>query len=484
MPNRISAVLLRPDTATLKVPTVHDATPHTWAWLTGAAAGVPTWTWALLVGLALTATLVATPLLRRQARKAGARTTSKPLTAEDRRDRKLLIGALIPAGIFWTAVLIGSGRGLIAFGRDDLNWTGGWELLVPLTLDGVAISFGLLAFRAIRKARNPDRATWIAWGAMLASSSINFGHEVGGSQLGAAYLATLSLLGMLIFHEFLAQFEEGAARVQRDNPKFGLRWFTWPTNTVCAWFAWRNHPVDVPEGTRVTVRLAVQHLEHVRADKAADRAKSADRPAWWVRVNPVLRSAQLATALAEQRSALVAEQTLRTRTEGELQRKLAARDETTEQMAERFRAQLEQLRSETAEQLQTERSERDTALTEQRSGYEAELARLRAELNRKVVPITRSGGTTSGKGPERRTAAPRSSDTDALHAMFTEHPEPGYEWTDREVNRITGAGFSSRAPRLTGMALRHLTECPERSHKTCYAERSGSGSDDTKEQAS
>jgi hypothetical protein len=44
-------------------------------------------------------------------------------------------------------VLAGSFHGLIAFGRNMLDWKDGSECLVPGTLDGVSVTFGFLAFR-------------------------------------------------------------------------------------------------------------------------------------------------------------------------------------------------------------------------------------------------------------------------------------------------------------------------------------------------
>lgn len=262
-----------PDPGTPTAETTPVPAESGWADIvTGWTTAIPSWIWATTLAVTFTATLAALPLLRRQAYKAGERTAGKP-SVTDRRDRALLITALAPAVLFWLAVLVGSARGLIAFGRDDLKWTGGWEYLVPFTLDGVAVSFGVLAFRAVAKERNPDRAYRIVWMATFASAGINFLHEVGGSALGAGYLAVLSLFGMLIFHEFLAQFEDGTGYIKRANPKFGMRWLTWPTNTVCAWFAWRNHPPA--EGTRATVSAAVSHLDRVRADK---RSRRVSRP--------------------------------------------------------------------------------------------------------------------------------------------------------------------------------------------------------------
>ena len=77
------------------------------------------------------------------------------------------------------------------------------------------------------------------------SASINFTYEYGetGNVLAGGYVGLLSVLGMVMFHEFLSQFEDGAdSHIRRENPKFGLRWVTWPTNTLLAAIAWRNHP--------------------------------------------------------------------------------------------------------------------------------------------------------------------------------------------------------------------------------------------------
>lgn len=493
-------------------PTAPAAPGESWheaAWTTvsGWFDTVPSWLWASLAITLGLATLLTFPMLRAQAFKAGQRTTKTELTDADRQDRRLLIAALIPATLFWVAVLVGSGRGLTAFGRDDLKWTGGWELLVPFTLDGVAIAFALLAFRAVKKGLNPDRATHIAWAAMLASAGLNFFHEVGGSSLGAVYLAILSVLGMLIFHEFLAQFEEGADYVARQNPKFGLRWFTWPTNTVCAWFAWRNHPPEVVDGVRVTVRLAVQHLEQVRADKTRRRAEQVDAPAWWMRLAPWAHIGALRTALTAERITAAANLETVQSTVAELTDRLDrhATDRDTEQRSastavQNLRAELaalrtqhqrdmEQLVTDYDRQLRSQSEQHRSELAEQAAALRAEHAeqfeRFQAEQAGKVLRFGRDNGrsapATSKKAPERKTVL---SDIEALAAMFAEHPEPDFAWSDREVNRITGAGFSSRAPRLTGAAIKHQQDCPEQSHKACFTERSGARSDDAEERAS
>jgi hypothetical protein len=188
------------------------------------------------------------------------------------RDAALTAAAMVPAVLFWGMVLAGSFHGLVEFGRQTLGWHDGWEYLVPGTLDGVSVTFAFLAFRAIRLQKSPVRCQRVVWGAAVASATVNFAYEYGHSHhnvVAGGYLALLSLFGMVMFHEFLNQFEDGTGYVKRENPAFGLRWLTWPTNTFCAAVAWRNYPPT--EGMAATVRNAVANLDRVRAIKADAR---------------------------------------------------------------------------------------------------------------------------------------------------------------------------------------------------------------------
>lgn len=431
-------------------------------WVLGLLDHIPSWMWATAVATLFLATLITIPVSRRLAHRAGMRAAGHTTPSSDRRDRVLLFAALTPAVLFWAAVLLGSARGLTAFGRDTIRWHDGWEYLVPLTLDGVGISFGVLAFRAVRKQRNPDRCIRVAWSAMTASAAINFFHEAGllhGSALGGGYLGLLSILGMLIFHELLDQFEQGADWIKRVNPKFGLRWLTWPTNTACAWVAWRNYPPA--EGTRATVAAAVSHLDQVRVVKRGRRADTfTPSPAGWARILPWARVAQLDAALTEQHRAAQAERT-------EIARRL---DEVLAEHAAAVRradTAVEQLRAEMVEQEQRMRVE-----------HEEQLAALRAQHARSTAPKTTSNGRSTTRGSangaaEQRGKGAELTDEQALGAMLREQPKSGHEWGSREVRRVTGAGFS-RIPRLLDAVSEHYRSCPAGSHERCVAERSDS----------
>jgi hypothetical protein len=247
------------------------------AWGSAAAFAerVPSGVWVILVAANLVATLVAWSTARRRIRRAGQRAAGPRLIGGGvarSRDAALTVAALIPAGLFWAMVLAGSFHGLVAFGREVLGWRGGWEYLVPGTLDGVSVTFAFLAFRAVHLRRPPDRCYRMVWGAAIASATVNFAYEYthsGHNVVAGGYVALLSLFGMIMLHEFLAQFEEGAAYVKRSKPRFGARWITWPTNTFCAAVAWRNYPPA--EGTSATVLNAVANLDRVQVLKRASR---------------------------------------------------------------------------------------------------------------------------------------------------------------------------------------------------------------------
>jgi hypothetical protein len=252
-----------------------DRLMSTWGSIAEFVGRVPAGVWMLLAVVNLAATVLTWSVARRRMRRAGERAADPQLVAAGaarKRDTALTVASMIPAALFWAMVLAGSFHGLVSFGRSVLGWHAGWEYLVPGTLDGVSVTFAFLAFRAVRMKKAPDRCYRVVWGAAIASATVNFAYEYthsGHNIVAGGYLALLSLFGMVMLHEFLDQFEEGAAYVKRANPKFGLRWLTWPTNTFCAAVAWRNYPPA--EGTSATILNAVANLDRVRAVKQAAR---------------------------------------------------------------------------------------------------------------------------------------------------------------------------------------------------------------------
>ena len=247
----------------------------TWGSITEFVGRVPAGVWMLLAVVNLVATVLTWSVARRRMRRAGERAADPQLVAAGaarKRDTALTVASMIPAALFWAMVLAGSFHGLVSFGRSVLGWHAGWEYLVLGTLDGVSVTFAFLAFRAVRMKKAPDRCYRVVWGAAIASATVNFAYEYTHSDhniIAGGYLALLSLFGMVMLHEFLDQFEEGTAYVSRGNPKFGLRWITWPANTFCAAVAWRNYPPA--ESTSATILNAVANLDRVRVLKQVAR---------------------------------------------------------------------------------------------------------------------------------------------------------------------------------------------------------------------
>ena len=257
-------------------------------------AHLPTGTWAAVTGSVLVLTAATWGVTRRRVRSAGARSggsrgdartanvrtvrAQRKADQQRRRDVALTVASLVPVALFWGMVLAGSFQGLLAFGRSVLAWHGGTEYLVPGTLDGVSVTFAFLAFRAIHKRRDTGRSQRVVWAASVSSATVNFTYEYGQTHnvIAGLYLAVLSVFGMVIFHEFLAQFEEGAEYVRRSSrPAYGLRWLTAPWSTFRAIVAWENHPPA--DGTVPSVRNGLENLERVRQLRRNATAEASER---------------------------------------------------------------------------------------------------------------------------------------------------------------------------------------------------------------
>ncbi|WP_433460666.1 DUF2637 domain-containing protein [Micromonospora sp. CA-248212] len=282
--------------------------PETSGWVDGVNLWLgntfPAWVWPLMwlttAGLLFASLLVVLGRLRK------AHRANPPGTGASTKKLGALFGVAVGfAMLLWAGVLIGSGKNLIGWARDTLEWRDGWDWLVPATLDGVAIAFAILMFAAVRAGRPANRAYRVVWTATIASAAIGFSHEYDGTtktMLAAIYLGLLALGAMAILHELLDLFrshtEKKAARV---SPVFGLRWVTYTPNTVCAWLAWQNHPPRPlsahPTDEQIvwygSVRHAVAHLETVRRAKRIaqfridEQTRTTGAPVWLVKVPAV-----------------------------------------------------------------------------------------------------------------------------------------------------------------------------------------------------
>lgn len=247
-----------------------------------AGIAVPRWVTVLVVVVLTASLLLGVPLARLAGTRQGRRLAHpERLTTirEKAKDTALFLAALVPSVLVWLAVMGVSFIGLTGFAEKVMHWTHWTNMLVPLSLDGISVSFGAWAFVAVKRGRHPGRAYKIVLAAAAMSAVLNFVHGRSEWSLWAGlYLAFLSLAGMAMFHELLEQFVAAYhddEPLMTRHPRFGQRWFYAPVSTFAARRAWIVHPPQ--EGLRPSVRNALGHLEDVREARRQRRIGGAQR---------------------------------------------------------------------------------------------------------------------------------------------------------------------------------------------------------------
>jgi hypothetical protein len=187
--------------------------------------------------------------------------------SEERRRRKEAIyGSASYVLLFCCAAVAAalSFHGLVGFGRENLNLTGGWEYLVPFGLDGAAMFCSVLA---VREASHGDAALgsrMLVWLFAGAAAWFNWVHAPRGVEHAGApqFFAGMSLSAAVLFDRALKQTRRAALREQglvpRPLPQIRMvRWMRAPRETYGAW------SLMLLEG----VRTLDEAVEEVREDK-------------------------------------------------------------------------------------------------------------------------------------------------------------------------------------------------------------------------
>ncbi|WP_380284523.1 DUF2637 domain-containing protein [Kitasatospora purpeofusca] len=196
--------------------------------------------------------------------------------SEERRRRKeSLYGGASYTLLFCCAAVAAalSFHGLVGFGVQNLNLSGGWEYLVPFGLDGAAMFCSVLA---VREASHGDAALGsrlLVWLFAGASAWFNWVHAPRGfGHAGAPqFFAGMSLSAAVLFDRALKQTRRAALREQglvpRPLPQIRIvRWLRAPRETYAAW------SLMLLEG----VRSLDEAVDEVRDDKR-DRARERER---------------------------------------------------------------------------------------------------------------------------------------------------------------------------------------------------------------
>ncbi|HET6359036.1 DUF2637 domain-containing protein [Streptomyces sp.] len=200
--------------------------------------------------------------------------------SEERRRRKEAVyGTASYVLLFCCAAVAAalSFHGLVGFGQQNLNLTGGWEYLVPFGLDGAAMFCSVLA---VREASHGDAAlgsrllVWLFAGAAAWFNWVHaprgFGHD-GAPQ----FFSGMSLSAAVLFDRALKQTRRAALREQglvpRPLPQIRVvRWLRAPRETFGAW------SLMLLEGVR-TLDEAVEEVREDRQLKEQNRLRRRDR---------------------------------------------------------------------------------------------------------------------------------------------------------------------------------------------------------------
>ncbi|QNS03461.1 DUF2637 domain-containing protein [Streptomyces xanthii] len=252
--------------------------------------------WLLPGAVLLLGMLAAVAVLARGRRagdgKKGASADESWERSEERRRRKeALYGTASYLLLFCCAAVAAalSFHGLVGFGRQNLNLSGGWEYLVPFGLDGAAMFCSVLA---VREASHGDAALGsriLVWTFAGAAAWFNWVHAPRGLDHAGAphFFAGMSLSAAVLFDRALKQTRRAALREQglvpRPLPQIRIvRWLRAPRETYSAWSLMLLENVrtldeavdEVREDKREKAQERTRRREHEKLERAQLRALS------------------------------------------------------------------------------------------------------------------------------------------------------------------------------------------------------------------
>ncbi|WP_432021962.1 DUF2637 domain-containing protein [Streptomyces parvus] len=228
----------------------------------------------LLVGVMAAVTVVA------RGKRAKAAADDSWERSEERRRRKEALYATASYVLLFCCAAVAAAlsfHGLVGFGRQNLNLSGGWEYLVPFGLDGAAMFCSVLA---VREASHGDAALGsrlLVWTFAGAAAWFNWVHAPRGMDHAGAphFFAGMSLSAAVLFDRALKQTRRAALREQglvpRPLPQIRIvRWLRAPRETFGAW------SLMLLEGVR-TLDEAVDEVREDRKEQEQDRLRRRDQ---------------------------------------------------------------------------------------------------------------------------------------------------------------------------------------------------------------
>ncbi|MFF4172841.1 DUF2637 domain-containing protein [Streptomyces sp. NPDC001744] len=237
--------------------------------------------WLLPGGVMVAGVLTAVAVLAR-GKRAGDQAPAEDSweRSEERRRRKEAVYGFASYGLLFCCAAVAAAlsfHGLVGFGRQNLNLSGGWEYLVPFGLDGAAMFCSVLA---VREASHGDAALGsrlLVWLFAGAAAWFNWVHAPRGIGHDGAphFFAGMSLSAAVLFDRALKQTRRAALREQglvpRPLPQIRIvRWLRAPRETFAAW------SLMLLEGVR-TLDEAVDEVREDRREKEQNRMRRRDQ---------------------------------------------------------------------------------------------------------------------------------------------------------------------------------------------------------------
>ncbi|MDQ0948729.1 hypothetical protein QFZ24_002652 [Streptomyces phaeochromogenes] len=236
----------------------------------------------LLPGAVLLLGLLAAVAVLARGKRAGEKThadDSWERTEERRRRKEAVYGTASYVLLFCCAAVAAalSFHGLVGFGEQNLNLSGGWQYLVPFGLDGAAMFCSVLA---VREASHGDAALGsriLVWTFAAAAAWFNWVHAPRGlGHAGAPhFFAGMSLSAAVLFDRALKQTRRAALREQglvpRPLPQIRIvRWLRAPRETYGAW------SLMLLENVR-SLDEAVEEVREDKREKEQNRLRRRDQ---------------------------------------------------------------------------------------------------------------------------------------------------------------------------------------------------------------
>ncbi|MGP3922903.1 DUF2637 domain-containing protein [Streptomyces sp. 8N616] len=274
----------------------------------------------LLPGMVLLVGMLVAVVVLTRGRRAGedaAAADSWERSEERRRRKEAVYGSASYVLLFCCAAVAAalSFHGLVGFGQQNLNLSGGWEYLVPFGLDGAAMFCSVLA---VREASHGDAALGsrlLVWTFAGAAAWFNWVHAPRGLDHAGAphFFAGMSLSAAVLFDRALKQTRRAALREQglvpRPLPQIRVvRWLRAPRETFAAWSLMLLEGVrsldeavdEVREDRRQKEQSRMRRRDQERLERAQIRALNRQHRMWGRRFGRQVDAAGLPVASATQ----------------------------------------------------------------------------------------------------------------------------------------------------------------------------------------